>query len=553
MIKNFCLFLLFLFVIFFSLPSFSQIGINISPLSLDIELLPGGKTDFEIILFNETDRNVTYYTKITDVIQSYNGQYLPINWENSSDEEKQNSQFSCSKWIEIKQDEFNFAPWEKKAIKGSIRVPTGIRSGSYSALVSFELGKEDTIIEEKGVELGVSTGTVIFLNVRKRGVIQTKAGKYGVIEKFEVKDINQVKVFTATFKNLGKDFIEGQGKLQIFREDKKVYDGPLDQGRGRVIPGQKIDFITYFNPPFPSGNYRAKAVISYGGIKSAQAEISFIYNNNQIVLGEENLENSESLGEFITITTNKELENLKIIPKSTRTVNIALRNDSKELVTFNSEVNNVSNIASTYFKENIEVTPKHFEITPYHSKNVKIVVRCPENISDGNKYVNVKFIPITYGKEIISENLQEVYSNSVFLLLSNLKGEKIEKATVLDVDIQLEETETEYFPNVKVHFYNEGNIHIKPVLLVNIKEEKNDNSSEDKSLVSSIGSTGITQRTETTDDIVLPGMDGEILLKFGKSLKKDKASYNVNISLLNGEDNMELLKEDYKFEVKEEH
>jgi P pilus assembly chaperone PapD len=545
LLLSFCIFIVF------SFPLFAQVGFNISPVSFDLELFPGGKTDFEIVLFNETERYVTYYAKITDVIQSNNGQYLPINWESSSEEGEQNSQFSCSKWIEIKQNEFNFAPWEKKEIKGSIRVPLRVPYGSYSALVNFELGKTNQAIEESGAELTVSTGAVIFLNVKKRGVVQTRAGKYGVIENFEVNNLDQVKVFKATLKNMGKDYIEGEGKLQIFRENKKVYDGPLDQGRGRVLPGQKIDFVTYINPPFPPGNYHAKAIISYGGVKSAQAEISFVNYDNQIVLGEKNLENSESMGEFITITANKELENLKIIPKSTRTVNISLRNDSKELVTFDTEINNVSNLASTHFKENIEVTPKHFEIAPYHSKNVKIVVRCPENISDGNKYVDVKFIPITYGKEKISENLHEVYSNSVFLLLSNVKGEKIEKASVLDVDIQLEETETEYFPNVKVHFYNEGNIHIKPVLSVTINEKKIESSGEDV-LLSSKDNKGITLGTEPTDEIALPGMDGDISLRFNKPLKKENALYNVTITLINSEDNVELLKENYDLQIKED-
>jgi P pilus assembly chaperone PapD len=553
MVSKYLYYLIILFfILIFSYPLFSQVGFNISPLSFDLEIFPGEKIDFEIALFNETDRSVTYYSRITDAIQSDNGQYLPIDWDSTEDGNKQISHFSCSKWIELESEELNFSPWERKIIKGSIHIPQRVPYGSYSALINFDLYRRDQTPKiEEGVQVSISTGTVIFLNVKKRGVIQSKAGKYGVIENFEVKNYDKFKVFTASFKNLGKYFIDGQGKLQIFREDnKKVYDGALGQGRGRVLPGQKVDFITYINPPFPSGNYRAKAIISYGGNKSAEAEISFVNYDNQIVLGEKNLENAESIGEFLTITANKELENLKIIPKSTRTVNISLRNDSKELVTFDVKVNNVSNLASTHFKDNIEVTPEHFEIAPYHSKNVKVVVRCPENISDGNKYVDVKFIPITYGKEKISENLQEVYSNSVFLLLSNVKGEKIEKASVLDVDIQLEETETEYFPNIKVHFYNEGNIHIKPVLSVTINEKKIESSGEDV-LVSSKDNKGITLGTEPSDEIALPGMDGEISLRF-KSLKKDNALYNVTVTLINSEDNVELLKENYDLQIKED-
>src|SRR5690606_15061383 len=115
----------------------SQVGFNISPLSFDLEIFPGEKIDFEIALFNETDRSVTYYSRITDAIQSDNGQYLPIDWDSTEDGNKQISHFSCSKWIELESEELNFSPWERKIIKGSIHIPQRVPYGSYSALINF--------------------------------------------------------------------------------------------------------------------------------------------------------------------------------------------------------------------------------------------------------------------------------------------------------------------------------------------------------------------------------------------------------------------------------
>ncbi|MDI3543297.1 MAG: hypothetical protein PWP57_902 [Candidatus Atribacteria bacterium] len=538
-------------LLFLSSSAFSQGGITFSPLSVDLELAPGSRSDLSFNIINETEKEVYFSCFVADVRQGEWGEYLPV--IEAKDSLAFNPRISCSNWIKLRDQKIVVPPLQRKEIKAELIVPGSVSPGSYVAMVVLQSENQETnqssTVEgamPAMININLQAGGVVFLQVHRRGVRQTRTGKYGEIEKFEVVKEQEGLKFVATLSNRGKNFIEGKGQLVISKEGKKIIDSPLGSGRGRVIPGNKINFVTLVTKPLPPGEYSALALIDYGGISTAQAQVSFNIKG-EIVESATFEKKLSAIEEPISITLKDDLIESKILPHSNRNFTIPVYNDSSRSLIIETSVRDVSNIESTKFSPYVRVTPAEFDIPPHKSKVVKITINSPDELTDGNKYVKVDFVPKKAGAEPLSEELQQSFSTSAFLILYNIKGEKKEEVSIKNIEVNLiEERKGELRPQIVINYLNTGNVHINPSCSITLSEIIDEKAREKGAVAVMPAQTISLSSSSNALDVVLPGMESSLVLDSRTPIKPGK--FQAEITIKN--EGKEILKETKTFEIK---
>ncbi|NSW77236.1 MAG: DUF916 domain-containing protein, partial [Candidatus Atribacteria bacterium] len=233
------------------------VSLTLSPLSFDFELLPGSREEFVCTLFNESPQEVRFQVFVTGAIEERDGSYRP-----ASSGDSLNLQNSCASWVNLEEDTVTIPPHSGRQIQATLTIPPNTKPGFYSAMITFESVGEGQGNIPKGqaavFETKIKTllGSMLFVRVRRRGLSQRWSGKFGVIEAFGVEKTEEGLKFTATLANRGKDVIEGKGRLTVTNAlGKRIIDSPLGGGRGRVLPGFSLDFVTLYTKGLPPGDY----------------------------------------------------------------------------------------------------------------------------------------------------------------------------------------------------------------------------------------------------------------------------------------------------------
>lgn len=123
--------------------------------------------------------------------------------------------------------------------------------------------------EEAGIRL---IGHVI-------GVIKVKVpypGKYAEIELYTTNaNAGEAIEFTVLVRNLGKEDITANAVVEIY-DKKDNYIGTVNLGNMFIkSPGTKQFQVKHDTSNYQSGDYKAKAIVNYGGKSAAEAEGSF--------------------------------------------------------------------------------------------------------------------------------------------------------------------------------------------------------------------------------------------------------------------------------------
>ncbi|NSW76788.1 MAG: hypothetical protein HPY68_08475, partial [Candidatus Atribacteria bacterium] len=226
----------------------------------------------------------------------------------------------------------------------------------------------------------------------------------------------------------------------------------------------------------------------------------------------------------VFLSVNKEIFEGKISPKANRSFTVALYNDSSHTVTARGIVIEPVELEGARFGSFVEITPERVEIEPYKSKMVRITVRSPESIPEGDKYVRIDFFPESVDGRPVPEELQKAFGTSTLLVLDNIKGTQVEKVNLTGIEFFLEEYQKGILrPRVVVHFKNTGNTHLQPscsVTLSQILEEEIANINEGAVAVKP--GAGLTLVSKESPDLFLPGEEGMLVLESRDTLNPGK-------------------------------
>jgi hypothetical protein len=130
----------------------------------------------------------------------------------------------------------------------------------------------------------------------------------------------------------------------------------------------------------------------------------------------------------------------------------------------------------------------------------------------------------------------------VLLVFDNVRGEKVARAELKNVEVHLAQDESgRLLPRFLIAYENTGNTHLTPSFRVEVNEVPK----EQKGVVLERVGALLLLRSEPSEDLVLPGMEGTAVLASDQALPSGE--YRPKVSLFQGE--KELLTQEATFTV----
>jgi hypothetical protein len=459
--KKYLTFFILLVLCFLCTKARAQFDLSLSPILVQIDLVPGAKKHFSLELFNENKTDsikVIAYTM--DIIETKEGIYEL--------QDKGKSQFSCADWMRIEDTSFTLKPSDSKELKVSITAPRDLFGGRYGAVV-FEIVPEEspTGAEELGrVRYHFRMPAFVEVTIKRFGGLVRKATisdfKVETVStrKFEKKMGKEALGFTASIKNNGNIHLIGKGTLFIKdKEGRTKRRVPLGGGRGIVIPEATVAFRSLLKKP-PAGEYTAKAVIHLGGLSPLIAEIPFtVSRTKSTALG------SFKVSSYIALDIKPEQLEIKIPPRGFRTATFSFRNNESDSIEVKAHLKDIeydeegnliildNSVTGRSCREWISLDPQEFTIAAEGRKHVKLNLQAPAQ-GDGGYYACVVFDVLLKSSE--KDAISTPFQIPVILSVPQ-NVEK--KGKVVDLQIKT-------FPGMPsqftAYFKNTGNIHLKP-------------------------------------------------------------------------------------------
>ncbi len=459
-----------LFFLFLSITN-GQATFTVTPQLVELELFPGARRTFQVLLVNESDKDTSRFRIVTaDVFETEAGSYKVI--------DKGTSKFSCADWIKPESMEITLGPKQGKEISFEVKAPPKVSGSRYASIVFAlvpkvmpfgpdEVGAGVTFHFRIPVQLEVTIKSALTQkpkNVEITGIEiipATEDKEYSLLLKDAAKNALVVK---ATVHNRGDVHIKAKGKLVLKdRKGKRLREVPLGAGRGMVLPETKVKFVSVIKRPLP-GDYVAEAVLNYGGIAPAIGRMPFTVARKVIAK-----ERSFLASSIIGLTVSREIIDIFGPPNSYRTQILTLTNEENEPVKIKTRLKYLQydengDIVASDSGDNrfscidwLTVEPMDFELAPGATKTLKVVAKIPE-VGPGGRYACITM-------EVALANAKDTILPSIFQIpcLLTIPGKAEKKGEIVKVEVSKGNP-----PNFAVYFKNLGNIHLKPRIKVEL-------------------------------------------------------------------------------------
>ena len=476
-IQRYWFFLVALIILTWTSSIYPQHKLYLSPLLVELDLAPGAKKHFTLELVNESEeRSISLIAYPADIEESRTGRYKVL--------DKGKSEYSCADWMEISDTNFTLKPGSLKQIEVQIKAPRNVFGGRYGAVV-FEVVPERAPPGEKLGSVRYHFRMPAFVEVtikrfggRIRKVAISDLKVEPVTDKRLLEEIGTAALaFSAAVENQGNIHVKGKGTLIIkTKEGKTKRRVPLGGGRGIVIPAATVNFRSFLKKP-PPGEYIARAVMNFGGLSPAIAEIPFtVTRTKSSALG------SFKASSFMALDIKPENLEIKVPLRGFRVITFSFKNDEPDTVEVRAYLKDLgydedgdlvvldSSETGRSCTEWISLEPQEFTIPPGKSERVKFTLQAPPE-GQGGYYTCVVFDAILRGskEDAISTPFQ------IPVLLS-VPPDLDKEGEIVDVKVEASAGRP---ATVTALFKNTGNIHLKPRGRIDLKLLKQVKSIDD--------------------------------------------------------------------------
>jgi hypothetical protein len=417
-------------------PLLAQQSIIVSPQITQLEMTPGSRKSFEVVIGNTSEITpIVVRIGVSSIIQNERGDYRVRSGDN---------EWSCASWITVDRSNVSLAPGEWVPVRCEIQAPFTVSGSRYAAVTvafgdrgvgsaplstSFEymLGSYVEVTMVRGLSrLSMEISNLEIVPVKGNKVLEDEYGKDAFF-------------IMADVENSGNIGGIANARLRI-RQEKGLLqrDVPLGTGRGMVIPGATVKYRSLFTSRPPQGVYSAEASLDYGGYKPSVTRVHFSVNQNGEILPGR-VEEVETVGLGIRPSR----FDLKAAPGSRKTVGVTVHNVEDYPVRIatmklplsqgpDGRFTTSEDPGLTACSDWIELEPDTFEVEPDTRKRLRVSIHVPRD-AEGSAYSRLVFMP--QDTEISAQTLEESYTTDIFLRLVPEAKEEVE---VADFDVTSE-------------------------------------------------------------------------------------------------------------------
>ena len=200
--KNFFLFIFSVFLTFFFIGAYGAQAITVSPVIVDEELAPGMSKTGDLMIINDTGKDVVFYS----VIQSF----VPKGEEGDQKYLAETDVAGLPSWIHLETNKVALTKGETRHIKYKIDIPPNAEPGGHYATVFFSTSPPNL----KDVAIGIASKTGILFLIRVSGDVVEKAN----IESFRSNQnlfTHLPAMLSLRIKNTGNVHIRPIGTLEV--------------------------------------------------------------------------------------------------------------------------------------------------------------------------------------------------------------------------------------------------------------------------------------------------------------------------------------------------
>jgi len=242
-------------------PLLALLLLNISPLLLYAGI--GVKPTVTEIILSPGEREKGRFTVVNDGNEAIQVKVDLENWGTKREE-------AVPSWLEVKPREFELGPGEVRKVKYKIEVPQET-TGELAAMVFFGS------LAPAGGGVGIRTrfGVSIYVAIKGTEIVEANIEKLDVA-KYGTEDSDNYGInFGVTVGNMGNVHIRPKGKVFIEdKEDSRIKEVDIFYGLP-VLPQAKKTFAAIWKRGvLPPGEYKGKAIISYGDLYGLKDKIS---------------------------------------------------------------------------------------------------------------------------------------------------------------------------------------------------------------------------------------------------------------------------------------
>jgi len=245
-------FLIFVASLFMALASFAQISFTISPPKYEFTVKSEESKTFTINIQNTTDS--TLHVKIYSSDWSIDKEGKALYFQSKTIKN------SCSEWIYVNPQEFNISPKTSEDVRFTMNVPKEV-FGDYWSMLFFE----STPVNFSGNDMIVLAGRLGCTIYSTIAGTTTKNGDLIGLD-FDKKNY-RVK---AVFENTGNIHLRIKGFVQIFSDEKMIYEKTINEKLS--LPESKINIYFPIETELMKGEYLIKVNLDYSGSEILEGE-----------------------------------------------------------------------------------------------------------------------------------------------------------------------------------------------------------------------------------------------------------------------------------------
>lgn len=432
------------------------IDFSFNPGIIEVQTFPGGVKSFTLSIQNhEKGEKGRFKIYVTDLVIGKDGTI--------SYPEPGTSRWSCAKWISLSSSDISVEPGKVKNVTCQIRVPQGEVGGKYAVIMCEKKGNEMEEIEDNEARITSNwrIGCAVLLSVRGHNV-----KKNAEIFNIKVVPVSDGWLSSVFLENKGNIHISANGEVVIKDEkDRIICKDKLVTRKGEtILPEGVCKYVSHLRRTLPMGTYTIKAILDYGGVKSAVKEMAFyskgVASNLEV---REDGTKKESIPFCMIFPPTLEME---VLPGRFFSRVLTLKNTRNEPIRVRPKImdfditptgvvkylnpGETSFSAANWFKlESLE----EFIIPEEGEKRLKLSIKIPSD-AEGGRYA-------TFVLEAVTEDgLQSISEMPLLISVNyNIKKEiKIAKFKVATFKKQADELVI--MCSIKIE--NTGNIHFNP-------------------------------------------------------------------------------------------